>query len=61
MANHRLLSRTPPLHFEKQIVRIPLHRRMDSEKEQPPIQPNENDLLADAQIVSSFICALHIQ
>ena len=40
----------PAFPLEKQIVRMPLHRRMDSETEQAPIQPDENNLLAGAQI-----------
>ena len=34
--------------FEKQIVRLPLHRRMDSEMQQAALHPDESTLLAGA-------------
>jgi len=40
----------PAFPFEKQIVRVPLHLRMESETEQAAIQPSEDNFLAGAQI-----------
>jgi mono/diheme cytochrome c family protein len=49
-----------PLPFERQITRIPLHARIDGEMvKSAPIQPDENNLVAGAQIYREQCAACH--
>jgi mono/diheme cytochrome c family protein len=49
-----------PLPFERQITRIPLHARIDSEMvKSAPIQPDENNLVAGAEIYRDQCAACH--
>jgi thiosulfate dehydrogenase len=50
-----------PLPFERQITRIPLHARIESEmiKTAPPIQADESNLVAGAQIYRDQCAACH--
>jgi len=48
------------LPFERQIVGVPMHARIDSEMvKTPPIQPDEATLVAGAQIYSEQCAACH--
>ena len=50
----------PPLPFEKMIVKVPLHARIEREMVQtPPIQPTEDNLVAGAQIYSDHCAVCH--
>lgn len=50
----------PPLPFEKQIVSVPLHARIDREMvKTPPIQADEDNLVAGAQIYSDHCAECH--
>lgn len=49
-----------PLPFEKQITNVPLHARINREMvNTPPIQPNEDNLVAGAQIYSDNCAVCH--
>lgn len=49
-----------PLPFEKQIVRVPMHARIDREMVQtPPIMPDEANLVAGAQIYRDDCASCH--
>ncbi|MGH9605523.1 MAG: c-type cytochrome [Terracidiphilus sp.] len=49
----------PPLPFEKQIVSVPLHARIDREMKTSPIAVNEDNLTAGAQIYSDKCAVCH--
>ncbi len=50
----------PPLPFERQITGVPLHARIDSEMVKTvPIQADENNLVAGAQIYRDECAACH--
>lgn len=49
----------PPLPFEKQITSVPLNARIHREMKQPPIEVNEDNLDAGAQIYSEQCAACH--
>lgn len=50
----------PPLPFEKQIVRVPLHARIDREAPQKPsFGWTDNDLIAGAQVYRQQCAACH--
>ncbi len=49
-----------PLPFEKMIVHVPLHARIDRQMvHNPPIQPTEDNLVAGAQIYSDHCAECH--
>lgn len=50
----------PPFPYEKQIVSIPLHARIDKEMVQtPPIQDDEENLVAGAQVYRDQCASCH--
>jgi len=50
----------PPLPFERQLMQVPLEARIDREKPaSPPIQADENNLVAGAQIYRDQCASCH--
>lgn len=50
----------PPLPFERQVTRVPLHARIDSEMVKTvPIQADEDNLVAGSQIYRDHCAACH--